>query len=321
MPNTPPARGGGISRKIPPPARPAKRPQGNRPASWKCPRAWALILRNRPAPTRTKVEVKRDFEYLMRLWENVRNLDAQINRAKPRLRGRQPDQALDPRPLQQRTSRRSWSPVKRGYREAKDFNEDAWMPSPRQGGSNLHGDHASDLRPLRHRGAIDKMLQPSGDAQVRRLHHHQPDRSAGCDRCQLGPGTTPPRAFHRRHGAADATWRQPTKLPVNCACATWPALSSSTSSTWKKTATHRAVEKRMKDCLKKRPGPYSGWPDFAFRPAGNVAAAHQGLGAGKHHCRSARPAAAYGHIRSQSSVGAARAARRRGGICSRNTTH
>jgi ribonuclease E len=35
-----------------------------------------VILRTAGA-NRTKVEVKRDFEYLMRLWENVRNLTLQ----------------------------------------------------------------------------------------------------------------------------------------------------------------------------------------------------------------------------------------------------
>jgi ribonuclease E len=36
-----------------------------------------IILRTAGA-SRTKAEIKRDFEYLMRLWENVRDADAEV---------------------------------------------------------------------------------------------------------------------------------------------------------------------------------------------------------------------------------------------------
>ena len=39
-----------------------------------------VILRTAGA-SRTKAEIKRDFEYLMRLWENVRELTLQLDRA------------------------------------------------------------------------------------------------------------------------------------------------------------------------------------------------------------------------------------------------
>ena len=69
MPNT--ARGGGISRKI---TNAADRKRLKEIASdLEVPQGMGVILRTAGA-SRTKAEVKRDFEYLMRLWENVRSL-------------------------------------------------------------------------------------------------------------------------------------------------------------------------------------------------------------------------------------------------------
>jgi len=69
MPNT--ARGGGISRKI-------TNPQDRKrlkaiAADLEVPEGMGLIIRTAGA-ARTKQEIKRDFEYLLRLWESVRDL-------------------------------------------------------------------------------------------------------------------------------------------------------------------------------------------------------------------------------------------------------
>jgi ribonuclease E len=69
MPNT--ARGGGISRKITTPTD-RKRLKGIA-AELEVPEGMGVILRTAGA-NRTKSEIKRDFEYLLRLWENVREL-------------------------------------------------------------------------------------------------------------------------------------------------------------------------------------------------------------------------------------------------------
>jgi ribonuclease E len=84
--------------------------------------------------------------------------DAEIDSAEPRLRGRQPDQAVDPRPLQQGHLRNRGFAGEEGYREAKDFMK-MLMPS-----------HAKvvqpyrDLHPIFARSGIeaqlDRMLQP-----------------------------------------------------------------------------------------------------------------------------------------------------------------
>ncbi|MDQ0320348.1 ribonuclease E [Pararhizobium capsulatum DSM 1112] len=69
MPNT--ARGGGISRKIT--NLPDRKRLKEIARALEVPQGMGVILRTAGA-NRTKVEVKRDFEYLMRLWENVRTL-------------------------------------------------------------------------------------------------------------------------------------------------------------------------------------------------------------------------------------------------------
>jgi ribonuclease E len=69
MPNT--ARGGGISRKIIN-ASDRKRLKGI-VSELDVPEGMGVILRTAGA-ARTKTEIKRDFEYLLRLWENVREL-------------------------------------------------------------------------------------------------------------------------------------------------------------------------------------------------------------------------------------------------------
>ncbi len=72
MPNT--ARGGGISRKI---TSSADRKRLKQIAGdLSVPAGMGVILRTAGA-ARTKAEIKRDFEYLSRLWENVRQLTMQ----------------------------------------------------------------------------------------------------------------------------------------------------------------------------------------------------------------------------------------------------
>src|SRR5690606_23969710 len=72
MPNT--ARGGGISRKITN-AVDRKRLKAIA-AELDVPEGMGLIIRTAGA-SRTKQEIKRDFEYLLRLWESVRDLTLQ----------------------------------------------------------------------------------------------------------------------------------------------------------------------------------------------------------------------------------------------------
>jgi ribonuclease E len=69
MPNT--ARGGGISRKITNPDDRSRLKEAA--AELEVPEGMGVILRTAGA-SRTKIEIKRDFEYLLRMWETVRDL-------------------------------------------------------------------------------------------------------------------------------------------------------------------------------------------------------------------------------------------------------
>jgi len=152
MPNT--ARGGGISRKIT--NLPDRKRLKEIARELEVPKGMGVILRTAGA-NRTRVEVKRDFEYLMRLWENVRNLT---------LKSTAPSLVYEEGSLIKRSIRDLYNKDiseivvsgEEGYREAKDFMK-MLMPS-----------HAKvvqpyrDLHPIFARSGIeaqlDRMLQP-----------------------------------------------------------------------------------------------------------------------------------------------------------------
>lgn len=152
MPNT--ARGGGISRKI---TNLQDRKRLKEIArGLDVPQGMGVILRTAGA-NRTKVEIKRDFEYLMRLWENVRTLT--LNSTAPCL-------VYEEGSLIKRSIRDLYNKDiseiivagEDGYREAKSFMK-MLMPS-----------HAKvvqpyrDVHPIFSRSGIeaqlDRMLQP-----------------------------------------------------------------------------------------------------------------------------------------------------------------
>ncbi|WP_336799658.1 Rne/Rng family ribonuclease [Kaistia sp. MMO-174] len=131
MPNT--ARGGGISRKI---TNTADRKRLKEVAAdLEVPEGMGVILRTAGA-SRTKAEVKRDFEYLLRLWENVRELT---------LRSAAPTLVYEEGSLIKRSIRDLYNKDidevlvagDDGYREAKDFMR-MLMPS-----------HAKNVQPYR----------------------------------------------------------------------------------------------------------------------------------------------------------------------------
>ncbi|MBW3098942.1 Rne/Rng family ribonuclease [Pseudohoeflea coraliihabitans] len=154
MPNT--ARGGGISRKI---TNVTDRKRLKEIArELDVPQGMGVILRTAGA-SRTRVEIKRDFEYLMRLWENVRNLT---------LRSTAPCLVYEEGSLIKRSIRDLYTKDIRevvvsgedGYREAKDFMK-MLMPS-----------HAKvvqpyrDLMPIFARSGIDAQLDRMVQPQV-----------------------------------------------------------------------------------------------------------------------------------------------------------
>jgi ribonuclease E len=152
MPNT--ARGGGISRKITN-AQDRKRLK-DVVKDLDVPQGMGVILRT-AGENRTKAEIKRDYEYLMRLWENVRNLTLQSTA---------PALVYEEGSLIKRSVRDLYNKDideilvagDDGYREAKDFMR-MLMPS-----------HAKVVQPYRDptpifarsgiEAQLDRMLQP-----------------------------------------------------------------------------------------------------------------------------------------------------------------
>ena len=152
MPNT--ARGGGISRKITN-AQDRKRLK-EVVQDLEVPQGMGVILRT-AGESRTKAEIKRDYEYLMRLWENVRTLTLQSTA---------PALVYEEGSLIKRSVRDLYNKDieeilvsgEDGYREAKDFMR-MLMPS-----------HAKSVQPYRDttpifvrngiEAQLDRMLQP-----------------------------------------------------------------------------------------------------------------------------------------------------------------
>jgi len=152
MPNT--ARGGGISRKITSPQ--DRKRLKEIVKELEVPKGMGVILRTAGA-NRTKAEVKRDYEYLMRLWENVRTLTLQSTA---------PALVYEEGSLIKRSIRDLYNKDiseilvagEEGYREAKDFMR-MLMPS-----------HAKVVQPYRDQvpifarngieAQLDRMLQP-----------------------------------------------------------------------------------------------------------------------------------------------------------------
>jgi ribonuclease E len=131
MPNTP--RGGGISRKI---TNGADRKRLKEIVSdLDVPKGMGVILRTAGA-SRTKVEIKRDFTYLIRLWEKVRSLTLQsIAPTLVHEEGSLIKRSI--RDLYNRDIEAVFVAGDEGYREAKDFMR-MLMPS-----------HAKNVQPYK----------------------------------------------------------------------------------------------------------------------------------------------------------------------------
>ncbi|MEM9171058.1 MAG: ribonuclease E/G, partial [Pseudomonadota bacterium] len=153
MPNT--ARGGGISRKIP---SASDRKRLRRVVDGLgVPQGMGLIIRT-AGSKRTKIEIKRDFDYLTRLWENIRKLT---------LESIAPCLVYEEASLIKRAIRDLYDKDigkilvegENGYREAKDFMK-MLMPS-----------HARNVQPYKERlplfirhdveTQLDGMYQPA----------------------------------------------------------------------------------------------------------------------------------------------------------------
>jgi ribonuclease E len=188
MPNT--ARGGGISRKIT--SSDDRKKLREIAEELEVPEGMGVILRTAGA-ARTKQEVKRDFEYLLRQWELVRDLT---------LKSTAPTLVYEEGSLAKRSIRDLYSKDideiivagDQGYREAKDFMR-MLMPSHAKNVKLYH-----DSQPVYTRYGIESQLDAMFSPTVQL-------RSGGyivinqTERRELRP--LDPRAPHRGHRAQD----------------------------------------------------------------------------------------------------------------------
>lgn len=152
MPNT--ARGGGISRKISNPK--DRKPLKKIASELDVPTGMGLIIRTAGA-SRTKAEIKRDYEYLLRLWDTIR--DKTLSSSAPCLVHE--EGSLIKRSIRDLYSKEIDQVLVQGddaYREAKDFMK-MLMPSHAK---NVQ--HYKESIPLftRHRieSQLDNLLLP-----------------------------------------------------------------------------------------------------------------------------------------------------------------
>ena len=146
MPNT--ARGGGISRKIT--NAPDRKKLKEIAGLLVVPEGAGLIIRTAGAQ-RTKAEIKRDYEYLMRLWEQIRELTLKSIAPAPIYEeGNLIKRAI--RDLYNREIDEVWVEGAEGYRVAKDFMK-MIMPSHAR-----HVKHYTEELPLFARYQVESYL-------------------------------------------------------------------------------------------------------------------------------------------------------------------
>ena len=190
MPNTP--RGGGISRKITIAADRKRLKKSRRNSN--CRRAWALIIRT-AGESRTKVEIKRDYEYLLRMWDNVRELTLKSNA--PASSTRKATSSSAPSAIFTTRTREDPGRRRRRLSQRQGLHAHAHAEPCEKREANTRSRSRSSTH-IRGRAQLDAMFCPVGHAEIRRLYRHQPDRGARRHRRELGPRHA--RTFDRGHG-------------------------------------------------------------------------------------------------------------------------
>ena len=249
------------------------------------PEGMGVILRTAGA-SRTKAEVKRDFEYLLRLWENVRELT---------LRSTAPTLVYEEGSLIKRSIRDLYNKdideiIVAGddaYREAKDFMR-MLMPS-----------HAKNVQPYRDDAPLFQRI--GVEAQLDAMFSPQVTlRSGGYivinqTEALVSIDVNSGRAT-REHNIEDTALQ--TNLEASEEIARQLRLRDLAGLIvidfidMEEKRNNRSVERKLKDALQERPRPHPGRPHLAFRPDGDVAPAHPHRRARDLDRRSARSARA-----------------------------
>ena len=270
MPNT--ARGGGITRKI------TSGEDRNRlkeiAQELEVPEGMGVILRTAGA-SRTKTEVKRDFEYLLRLWETVRDLT---------LKSMAPKLVYEEGSLTKRSIRDLYSKDideiivsgDEGYKEAREFMR-MLMPS--------HAKHVKlykDTQPLFTRYGIESQLDAmfSPTVQLRSGGYIVINQAEALVAIDVNSGRAT-REHHIEDTALKTNGEAAEEIARQLRLRDLAGLIVIDFIDMDEGRNNRTVERRHEGRAQARPRPHPGRPHLAFRPAGNVAPAHPHLGAGE----------------------------------------
>ncbi len=251
------------------------------------------------------MEVKRDFEYLLRLWETVRDLT---------LKSMAPKLVYEEGSLTKRSIRDLYSKDideiivsgDEGYKEARDFMR-MLMPSHAKN-VKLYKDGTPLFTRYGIESQLDAMFQPT--VQLRSGGYIVINQTEALVAIDVNSGRAT-----REHHIED------TALKTNCEAADEVArqlrlrdlaglivIDFIDMDEGRNNRYGRAAHERRAQA---RPRPHPGRPHLAFRPARNVAPAHPHLGAGIARPRTCPICGGLGHVRSVSSVALAVAARDR----------
>ena len=277
MPNT--ARGGGISRKITDAS--DRRRLKDVIREVEVPTGMGLIVRTAGAQ-RTKTEIRRDYDYLLRMWESVRELT---------LKSAAPTLVYEEGNLIKRSIRDLYSKDidevvvegEEGFREAKDFMK-MLMPSHARN-VKLY----KDTRQLFTRHQVESQLDglftpnvtlPSGGYIVM----NQTEALVSID-INSGKAT-------REHNIEDTALKTNLEAAVEISrqlrLRDLAGLIVIDFIDMEENRNNRAGRTQAQGCSEERPGTHTGWSNFTFRPAGNVPAKVASRHDGKlHHAVSA----------------------------------
>ena len=197
------------------------------------PEGMGVIVRT-AGSERSKAEIKRDFEYLLRLWDEIRDLT---------LKSTAPALIYEEGNLIKRSIRDLYTrdidevlvDGEEGYQHRQGLHEDA-DAEPRQAREALS---RSDRSPLFHRypGRKPDRRDPfAGRCSCARAATSSSTRPRRWSRSTSIPAARRASATSRRPRSRPIS-RRPTRSRASCGCAIWPGSSSSTSSTWRSTAT------------------------------------------------------------------------------------
>ena len=270
MPNT--ARGGGISRKITSAQDRSRLKEVVQDLD--VPEGMGIILRTAGA-SRTKPEIKRDFEYLIRMWETVRDMT---------LKSQAPTLVYEEGSLIKRSLRDLYNKEideiqvagEAGYQEARDFMK-MLMPSNVRAVRQYR-----DGQPLFSRMGVESQLDAmfSPTVQLRSGGYIVINQTEALVSIDVNSGRST-REHHIEDTALKTNLEAAEEVARQLRLRDLAGLIVIDFIDMDEKRNNRAVERKLSRLPAAGPRAHPGRPHLAFRPAGNVAPAHPRQRAGE----------------------------------------